>query len=98
MPVTALIAAEAVAGHRKAAGRMRHERDYYRGVRRDLDPDVIPVYVQLYRRIRCPDHLDTLPLSQANNMISDNHAVLNSNLDPCWRSCRILGLLRGGET
>ncbi len=64
-------------------------------VRRDLEPDVIALYVDLCRFIGCLDHYDKLSLGKPNDLIPDSLAVLNSNLDPCLGVCRILCLLRG---
>ena len=97
MPVT-MLTAEAVACHSKAARRMRREGYFCRGVRRDFEPDVIPVNVQLRRLIRRPDHLDKLSLGDPDDVIPDNRAVRDSNLDPCLRICLILFLLRGSRT
>ena len=52
------------------------------------------MHVQFRGLIGGPDDLDELSLGQAYDLVPDDFAVLDSNLNTCWLVCRGLCLLR----
>jgi len=89
----AMFIAEAVARDRIPTRRMCHKFDLGGRVRRNLEADVVAVYMQLGCLVGGPAQRDRLINGDANDFVTDDLPIFNLNFNPLPSSivgCRVL--------